>query len=487
MSWKNETSDSVLGGRANAHPWSLAARLTVWYCASAFGLVVIATAILYWALVTNLDRQDDQFLIDEVHILRNLLAERPEYVDAIRQEVEWESAARRYARVYVRLLDADGRTIAETPGMKEHLAVDSFPAAVDETELAAGVDTVSSNGVPYRLLTARAARDSIQGPVIIQIAVDRVQHRALITKYRTTLLLVLIVTLAASSLVAFLIARRGIQPITEVTATARRIRSTTLHERITTADFPSELSALADTFNEMLDRLQESFERLSRFSADIAHELRTPVNNMRGEAEVALSKARSLEEYRDALGSCLEESVRLGRIIDGLLLMARAETPEAELQRETIDVASELAALEEFYEAAATETGVRLKVVAKPGVQIRVNRPLVQRAIGNLVENALAHTPAGGQVRVSVAEENGAVSIVVSDTGTGIPAQDIPHLFDRFYRVEHDRSSSSGGSGLGLAIVRSIAELHGGRVHLQSATGAGTTVTFSLPLQFPSG
>src|SRR5262249_7366571 len=150
--------------------------------------------------------------------------------------------------------------------------------------------------------------------------------------------------------------------------TTRRIRSTTLHERVELAGLPAELSVLAGTFNEMLDRLEESFTRLARFSADIAHELRTPVNNLRGEAEVALGKARAPEEYREVLGSCLEECGRLSRIIDSLLFLARAESPETQIAREWIDVGRELAVVRDFYEAAAGEAGVTLRLAAPQGI-----------------------------------------------------------------------------------------------------------------------
>src|SRR5262249_33654414 len=148
----------------------------------------------------------------------------------------------------------------------------------------------------------------------------------------------------------------------EITDTARRIRSTTLDKRLAASDLPAELAALADTFNEMLDRLEESFARLSQFSDDIAHELRTPVNNLRGEAEVALSKPRTVEEYRDTLGSCLEESGRLTRMIDGLLLLARTENHNTHVVRDAVDVGHELAALGEYYELSAAEAGIDLTI-----------------------------------------------------------------------------------------------------------------------------
>jgi two-component system heavy metal sensor histidine kinase CusS len=269
--------------------------------------------------------------------------------------------------------------------------------------------------------------------------------------------------------------------VRQITAMARRIRPTHLDERLQAAGLPAELAALADTFNAMLDRLGESFGRLARFSADIAHELRTPVNNLRGEVEVALGKPRPAEEYRDVLASGLEECVRLSRLIDSLLFLARAEDPRTQVEREPVDVGRELAAVREFYEATAAEAGVKLAAITGPGPVADLNRPFLQRALGNLVANALAHTQPGGAVTLSATQEGGWVRVEVADTGCGIPATHLPYVFDRFYRVDRSRSSASGGLGLGLAIVKGIAELHGGSVSLASEVGRGTRFTLLLP------
>ena len=231
----------------------------------------------------------------------------------------------------------------------------------------------------------------------------------------------------------------------------------------------------------MLDRLEESFGRLAQFSADIAHELRTPVNNLRGEAEVTLSRPRSVEEYRDVLGSNLEECVRLSRMIDSLLFLARAENPRTQIEKEPLSVGRELTAVQAFYEASAAEAGVRLAVAECGEMIVVANRPLLQRAVGNLVANALAHTPPGGTVALSAMSAEGMIRIEVLDTGCGIPAEHVPRLFDRFYRVDRARSSATGGVGLGLAIVKGIAELHGGSVTLTSGVGRGTCITLQLP------
>jgi two-component system heavy metal sensor histidine kinase CusS len=263
--------------------------------------------------------------------------------------------------------------------------------------------------------------------------------------------------------------------------TTRRIRSTTLNERIALAGLPAELSLLARTFNAMLDRLEESFERLSRFSADIAHELRTPVNNLRGEAEVALGKPRAPEEYREILGSSLEECGRLSRLIDSLLFLARAESPQVEICREAVDVGRELEAVRDFYDAAAADAGITLTAQAPAGIVADLDRTLFQRAIGNLVANALAHTPPGGSIRLTATADRDGARVVVADTGGGIPRENLPHVFDRFYRVDGARSTASGRVGLGLAIVKSIATLHRGSAEITSEVGRGTQVALFFP------
>jgi two-component system heavy metal sensor histidine kinase CusS len=230
----------------------------------------------------------------------------------------------------------------------------------------------------------------------------------------------------------------------------------------------------------MLNRLEQSFARLRQFSADIAHELRTPINNMRGEIEVALGKPRSADDYREVLGSSLEECGRLAGMIDSLLLLARAENPRTTIDREPLDVAEELARVREFYEAAAGEAGVRLTLAVAGRVEAVLNRALFQRAVANLVANALAHTPPDGSVTLAAAGRDGVTRVEVSDTGCGIPACHLAHVFERFYRVDPARRSP-GGMGVGLTLVRSIVELHGGTVEIASEVGRGTRVVMTFP------
>jgi two-component system heavy metal sensor histidine kinase CusS len=464
---------------ARKRPWSLAARLTAWYTAFAFAVVLVATGALYAALVVSLDRDDDATLLDRVHILRVVLGTLPSDEAALRQRAEWAWADRQPAQVYVRVLDGAGRVLVQTPGMNEELPPALFPSpAPVEGEPPRGDDVRGAGGRPFRVASAAA---SFQGgaPCVVQVALDRRQEEDLLAGYRRNLWLVLGAALVACAAGGYRIARRGIRPVEQVTALARRVRPTALGERVATAGLPAELLALAGTFNDMLDRLEESFGRLARFSSDIAHELRTPVNNLRGEVEVALGKPRSPEEYRELLGSCLEECGRLARLIDSLLFLARAESPKTQVPREPVDVGRELEAVREFYEPAAAEAGVALTVSAEGAGRADVDRALLQRAVGNLVENALKHTPPNGAITLRAARAGGGVRLEVEDTGCGIAAEHLPHVFDRLYRV--DRARSAGGVGLGLAIVKGIVELHGGSVAVASEVGRGTRVTLLLP------
>jgi two-component system, OmpR family, heavy metal sensor histidine kinase CusS len=465
--------------KRGARSWSLAARLTAWYTGAAFVLVLGATLFLYETLLSSLEREDDEFLQDKVRVLQVLLRDRPGDAAELAREVERESVARPSGQVYVRVLGLGGTSLAETPNMSEVLAADRFPAPANGTDT--GAEIIGLGGQTFRTVTARASLGPGGPACVIQVAMDRTQEEALLAAYRWHSGLALGMALILCAGAGYLIARRGLRPLIDITDTARRIRSTTLNERIDDGGLPAELRVLAATFNEMLDRLEEAFERLARFSADIAHELRTPVNNLRGEAEVALGRVRTPEEYREVLGSCLEECGRLTRLIDSLLFLARAESGQAAPAGEVLEMKRELEAVRDFYEAAAVEAGVTLLVQAPQGIVAELDRTLLQRAVGNLVANALAHTPRGGTVSLTAAREGEAVRVEVVDTGTGIAPEHLPHVFDRFYRADPSRASTSGNVGLGLALVKGIAALHGGTVTLTSTPGKGTCVRLVVP------
>jgi two-component system heavy metal sensor histidine kinase CusS len=465
--------------------WSLAARLTTWYTAASLVFALFTMATLYWWLDTYLTQREDDFLHEKVQALGDILRERPDASLELFEEVEMESPEdrREDAQVFVRLIDDRGQPALTTSGMDALLPTRAF------TLLAPAADGGSSRGLEirppgggsFRALAVRVPRGARRDMWTVQVARDRGHHELLLANYRRGLLLTLAITVVACPLVAFHIARRGLRPVHVISETARHIGSATLSARIESAGYPVELEALAETFNAMLDRLDDSFRRLSQFSADIAHELRTPIHNMRGEAEVVLSRARSAEEYKEALTSCLEESVRLSELISKLLFLARAEGPATQLEREPVDVVRELAAVRDYYAEAAADARVTLSVAAGDQVEVAADRGLLQDAITNLVANSLTHTPPGGSITLAAGFDRGRVRIEVRDTGSGIPAHDLARVFDRFYRADRSRSSRPGSVGLGLAIVKGIIRFHGGETEIESEVGKGTRVALIIP------
>jgi two-component system, OmpR family, heavy metal sensor histidine kinase CusS len=465
---------------------TLAFRLMAGYALAGLFLVFSATACLYLVLVSELEKSTDLFLADKLHVVTTMLRERPDDWDALREEVELESAARRYDQFYIRLLDERDTTLLMTPGMADRLDLAQL-ASQTQNRPVNNIQMKGKDGQAFRVTSASA---SVGTPATqtdtIQIAIDISPKEELLARYRFWFWAMLLATFAIFPLVGYQIARRGIRPVEEMATTARHISSTNLRERILPEGYPFELASLAGTFNQMLDRLEESFDRISRFSADIAHDLRTPVNNIRGEAEVALAHARSADEYRDVIESLMEEAERLSALIGDLLFLARAESPLNHLRRERVDVGELLGRVVEYYEASAADGGVSLTTAVTDGpVVAELDRSLLQRAVGNLVSNALANTPPGGVVVLGTNGDLSSVRINVSDTGVGIPAEALPRVFDRFFRVDSSRSQGSGGTGLGLAIVQSIALLHGGNVEISSQMGQGTRVTLHMPASCP--
>jgi two-component system heavy metal sensor histidine kinase CusS len=460
---------------------TLAFRLTAGYALAGFFLVFFSVVSLYLVLVRELEKSTDLFLADKVHVLSTMLRERPGDQDALHEEIVLESAARRYEQFYIQLIDERNTTLLMTPGMADQLDLAQLVTQT-RTHSDRSLAMKGKEGKSFRVISAVAPVGSSKTQTdTLRIAVDVSQKDALLGRYRFWFWAVLLATSIIFPLIGYQIARQGIRPVEEMATTARHISSTNLRERIQAEGYPFELASLAGTFNQMLDRLEESFERISRFSADIAHDLRTPVNNIRGEAEVALARARTVDEYRDVLESSLEEAVRLSELIGDLLFLARAESPLNELRRERVNVGDLLITVRDYYEASAVNGGISLVAVesAEPLI-VELDRSLMLRAVSNLVSNAVAHTLPGGTVTLAATNEDAAIRIEVSDTGGGIPTEALPRVFDRFFRVDPSRSKTSGGTGLGLAIVQSILTLHGGSAEISSQLGHGTRVTLRM-------
>ena len=287
-----------------------------------------------------------------------------------------------------------------------------------------------------------------------------------------------------ASVGGYFLARRSLAPVAAMGAQAERIGATNLHDRLAVRNPNDELGRLAQTFNDLLDRLEQSFERQRRFISDASHELRTPVSILRGEAEVALSQAsRSPEEYRESLAVLHQEAQRLARIVEDLFTLTRADAGEYRLARTDFYLEELVADGVRAARALAQAKNITLSVVAANEMPVRADEDLVRRMILNLLDNAIKYTPAGGNISIVSGSVPGGYEVSVTDSGPGIPAEMQSRIFERFFRVDRARSRSGvdGGAGLGLSIARWIAEAHLGRIELVRSDSTGSAFNVYIP------
>lgn len=463
--------------------WSIARRLIFLYTVAVCLILTISGFFLDWVLRSDMELEDRQFLATEIQSIRILLREYPRDINAWKLEIERETyaAASTFVRYYVRISDETGKALVETPGMAQIAPTSHFPKPMRPSETSLEYTKATSRDGQPLLLTSASIQGHRAGDAerIVQIALDMSHERSIINDYRQKVAFVTIGGILLSAFLGLLITREGLRPLMELTHTVQGITPDRLKERVGPRGWPPEIAALANTFDGMLDRLEESFTSLSQFSADLAHELRTPINNLRGEAEVGLSRARTVEEYRQVLMSGLEEYERLSRMIENLLFLARSDSRKSGINLSRLDVRLEVAEVLEYYDAIREENDVTVTVTGH--ALISADKALFRRALANVLSNAFQYTPREGEITIVVDSSSEASSkITVTDTGIGIEPENLPKIFDRFYRTPRARSLHPQGAGLGFSIVKSIMELHGGSVAVRSEAGSGTTVTLEF-------
>lgn len=471
MCWKKRTSS-----QPKATSTSITLRLTVLYLVSTLAILLSIGTFLLKTLVDDLIFEDNDFLTERITSIRGIISRHPESIDQIRDHVQINRAAQQ-TRYLVRIQAANGDTLLESPGIAA-IAPGIFPPPVITGHpVGLGKRYEGNNGRSYLLNAAWAEGHGDGYYRQVQVALDITDEVALMANYRLKMGIALLTGFLVAGGLSILVIRRELRPLRQVADTVTRITATDLHQRVRTGAWPGELDQLTVALDKMLEQLETDFGRLTEFSANLAHELRTPLNNLRGEAEVALSRARDADEYRRTIESSLEEYERLSRMISDILFLAR---PEQGIALQPLNVRAEIDMLADYYQALADERQVSLQVTGN-GTAIADAR-LFQRAVGNLVANAIYYTPANGKVELAITPDaDGSMTITVADTGMGIPAEELPHVFDRFRRSSKARQRHPQGSGLGLAIVRSIMDLHGGTIRLTSEPDHGTRVTLHFP------
>lgn len=465
----------------STEPRSIASQLVFLFTLAAAFLLCCGLGVLYWIFVRHAFEEDRAVLADKVLALRADLS-RADDPKTLNEELKILHAGERVA-YWVRIVTFEGGTVAETPGMDVLMPASIFPRLQIAHSSVGRPKGYRTRGKMFSLVTTTA---EIGGQLYtMQVAQDRSGDEQFVNTFGVLLAIVLALGIVASAVIAITVTRRGLRPLGEMTRSLRSFGPKHLHERIPPNGWPRELRPLAVAFDEMFDRLEDSFTRLSQFSADLAHELRTPIANIRGEGEVALTRARTPDEYREVIESSVGECERLSGIVDNLLFLARAEAAEEHVQRTHFDGRAAVEKIAAFYEPVAEEHGSALRCTGEG--DIYADPLLFGRAVSNLVENALRCTPTGGTIQISIAAGVEHAQISVADTGCGIAPEHLPRVFDRFYRVDSSRSSQ--GSGLGLALVKSIMDLHSGSAMAESGIGRGTAMTLTFPseLAVPPG
>jgi heavy metal sensor kinase len=342
------------------------------------------------------------------------------------------------------------------------------------------VEGITVNGLgPVRLASGEVTGPS--GPLLIQVAISLAPNTRALGELVAVLITIGPMALACTLGGGYWLAHKALEPVDRMAATLAEITSTQLDRRLEEPAAEDELSALTRTFNAMIARLQRSFEEVRRFTADAAHELRTPLAAMRTEAEVALRSPRSPERDSHVLEDLLEEMERLTRLVSQLLFLCREDAGLGGGAFSPIHLECVVGDVGEHMQVMAQEKGVNLVVDLPQSCVVAGDPDRLRQLCFNLLDNAIKYTPTGGTVTMRCESSPGHTRLTVTDTGIGIPAEDLPHVFNRFYRVDPSRSPEIEGCGLGLAICRSIAEAHGGRLGIHSTLGCGTSVSLDLP------
>jgi two-component system heavy metal sensor histidine kinase CusS len=471
-----------------------------WRLAGMFAIVSIATlgvagAYLYTALHWQLAQADKDELFRTIEAARHRVAEAdtPEMLRA--RPFSFQNLASRRQNLTLVLRAEDGSTILEINPVPQPLpAIAPVPAGTtfNPDALTAWRPAGGARG---HIGSAWALLGDHHGRVLVIAAMASPDRTGMLAGYRIRILEATVAGTVVAFLLGLALIRTGLKPLHALAAEAATVTVNRLQTRLDAHSAPRELQELATAVNGMLGRIEEGFSRLSQFSADVAHDLRTPISNLLGQTEVALSQPRSAEEYQALLVSNVEEFERLARMMESMMFLARADNAQVALDRQQVEVRAELGRIADYFEGMAEEAGIHLRIdcgksAAPAGGGATAAEPrlaadpiLFRRAVNNLVANAIRYTPRGGEITMSFAQSAGAAVVAVRNPGPGIAPEHLPRLFDRFYRTDPARTDSAMSAGLGLAIVKSVMGLHGGRVEVESRVDQSTV----FRLIFPAG
>ncbi|VWD51711.1 heavy metal sensor histidine kinase [Burkholderia contaminans] len=459
--------------------YSLLRRLTLAFAVVAALVFALTGAYLYRSLSAELTRRDDIEISGKLNQFLQL-ANASGSIAALRADpAVFHEVLLSHPGVYLGIYDAQNRAIVEHSDEAGNTLA-SMIAAPHPASRVSVPFTCSPPGIG----TSRCvyARDTLPSGDAIQVALARTatDRQSLLESYRVDIWLAAAVGALLVGALGYAVASRGLRPVESLGRQTSRIEAHNLNARLDARGGPVELHELATSVNRMLDRLERAFVRLSQFSSDLAHDMRTPLANVISASQVTLSRARTTEEYEALIDSNIEECERLQRMIENMLFLARTDNARQHLKTTELDAGSELRRLASYFQALADEAGVRIDVHGEAPVV--ADATLFRRAVSNLVSNALEHAEAASAIELAVSAQGRYAVVEVTNRGAAIPPEQVDKIFERFYRIDSSRHGAARNAGLGLAIVKSIMELHRGKVEVASRDGRTT-----FALYFPRG
>lgn len=458
-------------------------KVTLWYVVTFAVTTMIIFSFMYVRLEHHLIKEIDRLLQDELREFNSEMSENRMNINEAMRNFEEHIVVRETYPIYIRALTGDGRIIAASKnfaGIVYPIDQEALRRIKTDKTYFRSVK-VPARRTPFRFLSYRLSVDE-KFEYILQIGTRMKSMRNTLSNFKENLVTVIPIILVLGAIGGWLLARRSLSPIAYITEAARRITATNLGERLQSRRSGDELDHLITTLNEMISRLEDSFKRISQFTADVSHELRTPISAMKGEAELLLSKPRPAKEYRGALATYIEKLDFLTKLINDLILLSKFDSNEAGLKMARIKLNELLFNLWELFSVLAEQKGIVFSLGKTEQADVLGDQTRLQQLFTNLFDNAIKFTPSGGHIDIALQKDGGFAKVSIKDTGIGIPKEELEHIFERFYQVDKSRTTESEGIGLGLSICQWIVKAHKGNIELESELGKGSIFIVSLPL-----
>jgi heavy metal sensor kinase len=454
---------------------TLAFRLTLWY-AGIFAVSACVAFLLFYTLITSfILERTDQELLDQANRFSLLLASQG--VDSVRDAAIIESEAAGVKKVFFRLLYTNGQAFSSSnTSYWVNIGVDE---AAIKSLFRDNNAVFQKIAIPGRAENVRILYSALSPSIILQVGLAMESYSRFLEAFQKIFIATMTLLILLAAGVGWFMARRAVSGVETVTRTAQKISGGTLEERVPVKGRGDEIDKLALTFNQMLDRIQALLKEIKEMSDNIAHDLRSPIARIRGVAEVTLTSGKAVNEYESMAASIIEECDRLLDMINTMLMISKTELGVNSFSAKDVDLAAVVREAYELFEPTAEDKRVAFSCEVQDGIHVAGDTPMLQRMFSNLLDNAIKYTQSGGMVHIVASESQGQVVVAVQDTGTGISNQDLPRIFERFFRC--DQSRSQAGVGLGLSLARAIARAHGGNITVVSTPNEGSTFTVTLP------